>query len=161
MKRDTEKANSKQTLANEGQDIKHHTLESSWKNAYWFARMLINSDKYGGIGRDSTTLCKIANQLHTILEQDEQPDAVKIKLCNNAIRNILRKRYQKARTKHDRIELFCHDLSEKFKTLDDIRVFILTLESIMIPINAALPTIPSNDKEFAEEIAKTYLDTLG
>jgi len=31
----------------------------------------------------------------------------------------------------------------------------------MIPINNALPTIPSNDREFAEEIARTYLDTLG
>ncbi|GHU65065.1 hypothetical protein FACS1894184_00120 [Clostridia bacterium] len=23
---------------------------SPWRNAYWFARMLLNGDKYGGIG---------------------------------------------------------------------------------------------------------------
>ncbi|HHU32771.1 MAG: hypothetical protein ACOX1Y_05225 [Zhaonellaceae bacterium] len=160
MKHDNEKAISEQTQADEGEDIKRYTLESSWKNAYWFARMLINNDKYGAVGGDSATLCQISYQLHIILEQDD-PDDVKIKLCNYAIKNILMKRYQRARTRHDRIKLLCHDLSKRFKTLDDIRVFILTLESIIIPINNALPTIPSSDKEFAEEIARAYLDTLG
>ena len=27
------------------------TLDNKWNNVYWFARMLISSDKYGGIGK--------------------------------------------------------------------------------------------------------------
>ena len=28
-------------------------IGNPWDNVYWFARMLINFDKYGGVGTDS------------------------------------------------------------------------------------------------------------
>ncbi|MGH8338571.1 MAG: hypothetical protein ACRETL_17490 [Gammaproteobacteria bacterium] len=43
----------------------------------------------------------------------------------------------------------------------DFEVFVLTCEAIMIPINEALPIIPSSDRQYAEAIAKAHLDALG
>jgi len=34
--------------------------QNPWDNVYWFARMLIASDKYGGVGTDTTTMLQIA-----------------------------------------------------------------------------------------------------
>lgn len=36
----------------EAERIKKTFLENPWSNAYWFARMFINSDKYGSIGKE-------------------------------------------------------------------------------------------------------------
>lgn len=35
--------------------------QSPWDNVYWFARMLIASDKYGGVGSDRKTMLALAS----------------------------------------------------------------------------------------------------
>jgi hypothetical protein len=52
-------------------------------------------------------------------------------------------------------------LDGKIITTTDVAVFILTAESILIPINNALTGIPSNDRVFTVATAKAYLDKLG
>ena len=136
-------------------------LESPWKNAYWFARMLIAGDKYGAVGKKSDLLSKIAAQLHMILGTSEHTDETKLTLCKNVITSLVEASFQNAKSVIDRVKLFNQDLSEKMQTLDDVRVFILTAEAIMIPINNALTGIPSNDREYTEATAKAYLDSLG
>lgn len=136
-------------------------LESPWKNAYWFARMLIASDKYGAVGKKSDLLAQIAAQLHMILGTSEHPDETKLTLCKNVITSLVEVSFQNAKSVIDRVKLFNQDLSDKIQTLDDVRVFILTAEAIMIPINNALTGIPSNDREYTEATAKAYLDSLG
>lgn len=136
-------------------------LENPWKNAYWFARMLISSDKYGGIGKNSKLLLNITAQCRSVLENESLSEDERVSVCKNIIENSLTKAYQNAKTKIGRVRLFIEDLSQKIKTLEDVKVFILTSESIMVPINNALETIPSNDREFAEQTAEAYLNTLG
>ena len=57
-------------------------IKNPWDNVYWFSRMLINSDKYGGIGAETQTMINIAVSLRSILESkeleenDEQSDAI-------------------------------------------------------------------------------------
>lgn len=41
-------------------------LESPWDNVYWFARMLIASDKYGGVGTDTATMIQIATAIRLL-----------------------------------------------------------------------------------------------
>uniref|UniRef100_A0A3B0LYL8 Uncharacterized protein n=1 Tax=Arsenophonus endosymbiont of Trialeurodes vaporariorum TaxID=235567 RepID=A0A3B0LYL8_9GAMM len=33
-------------------------VNNPWSKVYWFARMLLNSDQYSGIGKDSARLLK-------------------------------------------------------------------------------------------------------
>lgn len=135
--------------------------ENPWRNVYWFARMLINNDKYGGIGKDSKTLAGLTGQLRLIIENTRQNKEEKIDICKTIIRDVLNERYKNSVSLNKRIGLFCNDIEKKLTTLDDIFVFILTIESVMIPINNALMGIPNNDKEYTITTAKAYLKNLG
>lgn len=137
------------------------TIENPWRNVYWFSRMLINNDKYGGIGKDSKTLAGITAQLRLVLEGKDQNDSTKIQTCKATIRNVLGKRFEKASSMTNRVKLFCDDLDDKLVSISDIAVFILSSESVLIPINNALTGIPNNDREFTVETARAYLDSLG
>lgn len=143
------------------QDVDALILENPWKNAYWFARMLISNDKYGALGKNNELLLQITSQCRMILDDGQTSGTEKIKICNDAVRNTCVSTFKRAKTKKERVELFCADLAEKFQSVEDVKVFILTAESIMIPINNALQTIPSNDREFAQATAEAYLNSLG
>lgn len=142
-------------------DIETLIFDNPWKNAYWFARMLINGDKYGAIGKESKLLLGVTSHFRMIIEDQDITDDEKVKICLDFFRKSCEKRFKRARTKIQRIRLFCDDLEKKIQGVIDLQVFILTVEAIMIPINNALQTIPSNDREFALERAEAYLDALG
>lgn len=142
-------------------DINDMVLDNPWRNAYWFARILINGDKYGSIGKENNLLHEIIIGLKRIISDNELSDDKKISRAKCFLREILDSRFVKATSRTDRINVFYQDVSTKLETIEDIAVFILTAERIMIPINTALERIPSNDREFTEATAKAYLDELG
>jgi len=132
-------------------------LENKWQNAYWFSRMLINNDKYGGVGKDSKLLITLASSLRLVAKENKNFKDL-LKLQKQVLRNILIERYARANSLKQRVEKLIIDLEEIIITSTDMLVFILTCESIMIPINQAIASIPSDDKEFTLSIAKSYLD---
>jgi hypothetical protein len=136
-------------------------IENPWRNAYWFARMLISGDKYGGIGKDSKLLSEICLGLRKVLEDKKQSADVRLNLSKNVINRLLETRYARVTGRSNRIKLFIEDLSSKLNNIEDVAVFILTAENIMIPINESLKGIPNDDKKFTEALAKGYLDKLG
>jgi hypothetical protein len=134
-------------------------LENRWNNVYWFARMLINNDKYAAIGKDSKLLISLSSSLRVIgQENSNQPESETLQLQRQNIANLLQSRFKKAKTKHHRINDLITDLHKELNGSDDIEVFILTCENIVLPINQAIQNIPNNDKEFTSTIAKSYLD---
>ena len=145
----------------ESKKIRDIVLGDSWRNAYWFARDLINNDKYGGIGKDNKLLYKISLGLKKVLSDNTQTDETKVELAKKCLKNILDTRFSRPTGRSDRIELFFSDVTGKLETTEDVSVFVLTIEKIMIPINTALKDIPNNDREFTEATAKAYLDELG
>jgi hypothetical protein len=147
-------------MTHEDKELQSIVLKNPWRNTYWFARMLINGDKYGAIGKESELLANICLGLRRVMEDEAQADENKVKLCRTIIRQILDKRFSRYSVKTDRINLFYNDLIQKIISVDDIAVLILTAESIMIPINEAMKYIPSNDREYTEATAKAYLDEL-
>lgn len=48
-------------------------LENPWDNVYWFARMLVNSDRYGGIGTESKTMMSLVSGLRSIIDTHRAP----------------------------------------------------------------------------------------
>jgi len=142
-------------------EVEEQVLHNPWRNAYWFARMLINGDKYGAIGKETKLLTEICITLTTLLENNNQPSDLKISLAKQVIISLFEKRFVKETGKSARIKLFLEDLLLKLNTCDDVAVFIFTAQNILIPINIALESILSNDKMYTEAIAKAYLDKLG
>ncbi len=136
-------------------------LQNPWRNVYWFARMLINSDKYGSVGKDSKNLAGLTAQLRLIIDKPGQTDLEKLDICKSVIKEVMTSRYKNAEASKKRVTLFCNDLEQKLENLADISVFILTAELVMIPINNALMGIPNDDREFTIATAKAYLNRLG
>lgn len=137
-------------------------IKSKWENVYWFSRMLISNDKYGSIGKDNSLLAVIASTLRIIESENKSSSSNDIiALQKMALKNLLLNRFKKAKSRLDRIQRLIRDLESELITPDDINTFILTCESIMIPINQAIENIPSNDKDFTLSIATSYLDIQG
>jgi hypothetical protein len=142
-------------------NIAEAVLSNPWRNAYWFARMLINGDKYGAIGKETKLLTQICSAIQALTNDTQLPEAEKITLIKESIKNIFNARFSRLTGRTDRINLFLQDLCDRLLSLDDVAVFVLAAQQILIPINVALEGIPNNDKVFTESVAKAYLDKLG
>jgi len=136
-------------------------IDNPYRNVYWFSRMFINNDKYGGVGKDSRILAEIASQLRGIITNSSLNDDEKVDICRNAISQILVTRYSRATSTIERIKLFIQDINDKLNTTKDVMVLVITIEMLMIPINNALSGIPNNDREYTVSTARAYLDRLG
>lgn len=134
-------------------------IENRWENVYWFSRMLINKDKYVTLGKENKLLAKIAATLRLIAKENKGNDT--LLLQKQTLKNIIEERYKRTSSTNTRVQTLLSELDNQIKTLLDIEVFILTCESIMIPLNEAIANIPNNDKEFTFNISKAYLDIQG
>lgn len=121
--------------------------------------MLINNDKYIAVGKEQKLLASLASSLRLIAKESKGKDT--FSLQKRAINNIIEERYQSTRSRKDRVDRLLTELDEEIITQEDMNVFILTCENIMIPLLQAIGNIPSNDREFTLNIAKSYLDVQG
>jgi hypothetical protein len=145
-------------------EIKEKLLIDPWDNAYWFARMLINSDKYGGVGGDSKSMLSVSATIDSLCSSKEiakDDEETKIRIVSDAIREVLIRNKRAGSSKLLAIENLCTDLFEKITCVKDFQVLALTCEKIIVPINNALKEIPSDDRTFVESIAKALLDSKG
>ncbi len=137
-------------------------LENPWEKVYWFARMLINSDKYGAIGNNSEIMLNISKALTTLLLSknfQKEEESLQIEILLNTIRKILLDKRNPATSKFRALTNLIEDLTPMLLTLQDFRIFALTCEKIMVPINMALKSIPNDDDSFVRSIAKSLLET--
>ena len=142
-------------------EIKRAVYYSPWRNCYWFARMLMNTDQYGAVGKKDALLMSIVSQVETILEQTALNEEEKFKICRDIIINKISnssKRGTKAAVLANDLALA---LDTEINRIDDVIAFIITARYIVIPTNEALSRVPSNDVEFCYETAKQILDSLG
>ena len=148
-------------MSNELQLVKDVVHNSPWRNAYWFARMLLNTDQFGAIGKKETLISAIVGKLESILDCSALSNDEKLAVCHDTllkeIRNSARPGTKAAFTAED----LAVSLDNEIKSLDDIIVFVTTVRYIIFPANAALRRIPSDDAAFCRETAKNILDSLG
>ena len=133
------------------------TIQNKWHNVYWFSRMMINNDKYVAIGKEPKLLSKIGSALRLIAKENSDT----LQLQKQAIKNIIEDRYKNSTSREVRVNRLLSELDKEIKTPEDIDVFILTCENVMLPLHQAISNIPSNDREFTVTIAKSYLDIQG
>jgi len=139
-------------------------ISNPWDNVYWFSRMLINSDKYGGVGTESNTMINVSTSIRSIMtskELQKENEVNKFDILSKTVRNVFLSGRNKGSLKYNAVKSLCDDLFEKMDSTKDFEVLALTCEKIMIPINKTLKQIPSDDNIFVESIAKALLDTKG
>ncbi len=134
-------------------------IQNRWHNVYWFSRMLINNDKYIAVGKEPKLLSTLSSSLRLIANESKVVDT--LKLQKQTIRNIIEERYKNSTSRYDRVQRMLAELDKEIETSEDMEVFIMTCENIMLPLHQAISNIPNDDKEFTLSIAKSYLDILG
>jgi len=143
-------------------DLIEQISNNPWDNVYWFARMLIASDKYGSVGTDTKTMAEISTSIRLLLDnlKNNESEQIVIETLQANISQLLIKRWKDTK-KFAAVNLLIEDLSKKLLTRKDFEVLSLTCEKIMIPINIALQSIPNDDKVFAESLAHALLTSKG
>ena len=139
-------------------------LKNSWGKVCWFTRMLIFSDEYGRIGSDSTTMMNLSVAISSLLASyyfKKEKENIRINILLNTIRFVLLQKIRPGTNKFLAIEHLVEDLSEMLLTIDDFKIFALTCEKIVVPINNALKEIPNDDDIFIRSVAKSLLETKG
>lgn len=134
-------------------------IQNPWHNVYWFSRMLISNDKYVTVGKEPKLLSTLASSLRLIAKESKGKDT--LTLQKQTLRNIIEERYKKSTSRKIRVQKMLAELDKEINSVDDMDIFIMTCENIMIPLQQAIANIPSDDKEFTLSIAKAYLDIQG
>ena len=144
------------------QTIHQKIEESPFKNVYWFARHLINTDQYGALGKEKEAkLLGIVSILENIISQSEMTEDEKLLVCKRTLSTEIKETVKQG-TKKEGLALNLIDILEReIKNLNDVVVFCITMKYIVAPINQAISFIPSDDVEFCQKAATNILDTLG
>lgn len=135
--------------------------DSPWRNTYWFARMLLNGDKYGAVGKKDKLLYELISRLNVIIAQTALTDSEKYNICKTDIINTLRDASKGGSKTIALTELLAEDIDSELKSINDILIFIITVQNVVLNINTAMSFIPSNDREFCDNTARSILDSLG
>jgi hypothetical protein len=148
-------------LNNLSKNVNDAVYSSPWRNSYWFARMLLNTDQYGAIGKKESLMQEIAIHLETALSNDNLNDAQKIKVCLDIIMDKV-STAARAGSKTERLYTdFVFAIADMIKCVDDLWVLVVTIRYVVLPTNFALNNVPSDDVLFCKETAKHILDSLG
>ena len=140
--------------------MKNTVYYSPWRNTYWFARNLLNANKYGAVGKDNKLLQNIITETKEILSQPLN-DSDKLTVCLKITADKIlasAKPNSKARILRENFTAF---LNKEIQTLQDYVVFLVTIEYIVMPTNYAISNIPSDDIEFCRTTAENILKSLG
>ncbi len=144
------------------QTIHQKIDRSPFKNIYWFARHLLNTDQYGALGKaKETQLLTTVSVIENIMTQPEMNDVEKLLVCKNTLSTEICGMVKQG-TKNARLALNLVDtLDREIKTLEDVVIFCITMKYVVAPINQAILTVPSDDVKFCKTAATNILDALG
>lgn len=136
--------------------------QSPWRNTYWFTRMLLSGDKYGGVGKTKQKkLLELVSQLDTILGRDILTDGDKLTICKDLIKKSLAALFAPATKAVVLTEALAADINSDMVNITDVIVFIVAVRYMVTPMNAAIKQVPSSDEQFCRSTAKNILDSLG
>lgn len=142
-------------------EVKDVVNESPWRNAYWFARMLLNTDQYAAIGKKEKVMGEILSRVSPVLQNSGLNNDEKFIVCKDMIFDTLISSSRQGTKTYTAIEALNDHLNQMFISLDDLIVFITTIRYIILPSNASLARVPSDDTQFCRDTAGSILNTLG
>ena len=87
-------------MNNDLQVVNDVIYNSPWRNAYWFARMLLNTDQYGAIGKKEDFLYTLVGKLESILDCTALSNDEKLAVCHETLLKEIQKLCE---TKHKSI----------------------------------------------------------
>jgi len=141
----------------------HQLIQKSpFKNIYWFARHLMNTDQYGALGKNKEEqLLKTVSLLETFVVQEGLSDEDKLTVLKETLSSQILAMYSEKSKAYAMVRNLVDILNQEIQSIDDVVIFCITMKYVVAPINHALLTIPSDDKKFCCDAVKSILDVLG
>lgn len=137
-------------------------LDSPYDNVYWLSRMLINTDKYGGFGKNSDKMIELSKSINSTIKHFKgKAEEDIVDELSKTVRSVILEGRKKGTNIRRLLEDLCNELEERLITIQDYLILALTCEHVMTPINLGLARVPSDDKLFVESIAKALFESKG
>ena len=144
------------------QTILQKIEKTPFRNIYWFARYLLNTDQYGALGKaKETQLLSVISILENIMVQSGMSDEEKLIVCKNTLSTEINGMVKQGSKSAGLALNFIDTLDKEIITLEDVVIFCITMKYVVAPINQAIATVPSDDVEFCEKAATNILNSLG
>ena len=135
---------------------------SPFKNVYWFSRYLLDTDQYGGIGRNKEMrLLKQVSFIENITSDTTLTDDEKFVVAKKSLLTDIYTMASGGTKVGQKYAAFAQLLDNELCNIIDVIVFCITVKYIVSPINKAMAMIPSDDYEFSTKTARAILDTYG
>ncbi|MBR1657842.1 MAG: hypothetical protein IJ697_05190 [Synergistaceae bacterium] len=134
---------------------------SAWRNCYWFARMLLNTDQYSAPGKNERLMKNLLTDTEPLMTIPNLTEDERYKVCRDTLLKTLLKFSEGESKSSLQRKNFCEGVDGMINSLDDIAVFLFTVKYIVLPTNEAMKKIPNDDKEFCREYAGKILRSLG
>lgn len=136
--------------------------ESPFKNIYWFARYLLNTDQYAALGnKKETQLLNTVSLLENLMLNVTLSESDRLIVLKNTLSNELGGMAKSGTKTHGQILDLIERLNEEIKSIEDVAIFCITVKYVVAPINHAISSIPSDDINFCQKAAASILDSLG
>lgn len=136
--------------------------QSPFKNIYWFARHLLNSDEYGTLGKSKEKqLLETTARLEALLVQDGVTGEERLKVLKTALFNDILGLTKPSSKVHRLANNLVTKLDGMIVSPEDVAIFCITMRHIVSPINHALDAVPADDIIFCQKSARDILDALG
>lgn len=138
------------------------TLQNPWNKVYWFARMLIDSDKYASPGKDNERIKQMGESILAIITSNkDEPDEKIIPIILTIIQKSLLSERREGTKVYASIEIFIQDIKELILNKSDALVFAYTCLKVISLSNLALSKVPSDDRSYTEGVGKSILESQG
>lgn len=140
----------------------------TWEKAYWFLRILINTDRYGAFGdgknkKKTEMLTLMSDALFTtytrVSKAEEHTEAEKILILDNVLKEALFGAYPEGARGYETAVEFHTRLSVFLTEPKDYYILAFTIQKLLFPTNEAVARIPMGEPtEYAHMYAKAVLD---
>jgi hypothetical protein len=134
----------------------------SWEKCYWYLRLLVDTNRYGALAKDSKRLTILYNEListYRLIQKEDNTESEK----NEILLNILEENLFEKIKKDSKKEVAFGELIVQLKQLllepKDFLIFALTIKELLLPANDAIANVPTTEStDFARKYGKAVLD---
>lgn len=143
--------------------IRKYISESPYRNIYWFARFLLNTDQYGALGRTKEkSLLQLVSRLESVIYDTKvNPDDKLISGLSLIEITFQQFKNNNSPRLNEQIDALFAELKNSISCTEDLTVFCITVKHVTTPANTIIASIPSNDEAFSKAAAKAILDKGG
>jgi hypothetical protein len=147
-------------------EFKTKDVLSSYEKSYWFLRMFVNGDRYGGLHKKPKLIRKLQAHLGEAcksVESESNTDNEKAMILNKSLHSFFEIEYRHKKTGKEQISGLLSELDKYLKHPSDYQILHITLRDILLTTNESLKDVPDAGLAYdmATKYAKTLLDSRG